>query len=1262
MKARLYIISILFYLCAFMKSEYLLASHAQGSDITYTCLGNNQYQITVAFYRDCAGANAPNSINLNVNSASCNQNFNITLNKVPGTGIEISQICNSLTTTCNGGNYPGVQEYKYTGVVTLPMFCNDWTFSYTLCCRNNAINTIQNPGGQSIYVSAMVNNLNFPCNNSPQFSNPPLSYPCVGQTTCFNHGANDPDNDSLVYSLVAPQTGPNTTVTYINPYTAQQPLPSNPPVTINPVTGDICMSPTMQIVTVVAVRVEEWKDGILKGRVQRDIQIRSVNCNNTNPTLLGINGAGKFTDTICAGILNTFQIPSFDPDANQIVTMTWNNGITGATFTVNNNPNPTGTFSWTPSYNQISNQPYCFTVTVKDNACPFNGTQTFSFCLYVKGFQVQTTTTPANCGASNGTATAIVTGGSAPFTYQWSNQGSNSGPTAYGLQAGTYTVTVTDASGCSYTQQATVNQGASPGNINIISTNVSCHGGSNGSAFAQVNGGQPPYTYLWSTGATSAGINGLPAGTYWVTVTTNQGCTKSDTVVITQPDPLIANANTTAALCYGSNTGWAQIAVSGGTPPYQYALGTDNYSGNNQFNNLSAGNYTYSVKDANGCIITQSFSITQPSDISANVFTSDVNCFSGNDGSATISTSGGTPPYTYQWNTTPPQSGNNIGNLQAGNYSVTVHDNNGCQKTFNFTINQPSALSVNLDSMQHVKCFGGNDGWIATHASGGVGPYQYQWNTSPVQNSNFASSLNAGSYIITITDANNCSVSDTITITEPSPLNGQISQISNASCFGYSNGAALVNATGGTPPYSYLWNTNPIQNTNQLQNVPAGNYTVTITDSNHCTTQLQVSIQHPDPLQIYAYPYNDTICPGQNITLSANGTGGTMPYNILWSNGYAGNSLNISPLQSTQFFATITDANGCAGDTAYYKIFVNDIQNVGIDITGKNEICLNDSVILTAVLHNSVGNYWYAWQSDNGNFTGNPIVIYPGNSQWIYLLLTDQCSNQKKDSIYIKVNPLPEINIASQSKEACGDITFMLKNISPWPNLGKVEWYVSNQLYSTDTLDYFTVTQSGMYTVWCYVTDNKGCRNNDSAQFWALVRPNPVVDFVYYPNEISIFDPKVEFLSTIEHADHLLWDFGDGNTLTNIENPVHVYENKGVYNVTLYAKNNYGCTSFLTKPLEILPEFTLYIPNAFTPDNDGRNDIFFAKGEEIEEFHMYIFNRWGELIFESNSISNGWDGFVNGEPAPTGVYTYKIWVKDFKYHYHEYIGSVNLIR
>ncbi|MBK6838660.1 MAG: hypothetical protein IPG90_10610 [Bacteroidetes bacterium] len=176
------------------------ASHTMGADLTYQCLGGNTYQITLSFYRDCIGIAAPANPFVTINSGTCGQSLGVTCYPRPGTGQEVTPACSTSVTTCNGGSFTGIQEWVYDGIITLPMQCSDWIFSYSLCCRNAAITTITTPGSSTFYIYATLNNLIASCNSSPTFSNKPVPFICRGQQYCFNHGAYDTDGDSWYIS------------------------------------------------------------------------------------------------------------------------------------------------------------------------------------------------------------------------------------------------------------------------------------------------------------------------------------------------------------------------------------------------------------------------------------------------------------------------------------------------------------------------------------------------------------------------------------------------------------------------------------------------------------------------------------------------------------------------------------------------------------------------------------------------------------------------------------------------------------------------------------------------------------------------------------------------------------------------------------------------------------------------------------------------------------------------------------------------------
>jgi gliding motility-associated-like protein len=1174
-------LSLLFLSILISHSTY--ATHAQSADITYQCIGGNQYQVSVSFYRDCAGVSAPNTIDINTSSASCGLSFNTTISQVPGTGIDMTPICNTQTTTCNGGANPGVEEYIYSGIIPLPTVCNDWTFSFSLCCRNNAINTINNPGGENIYVEAKLNNLDFACNNSPTFSNPPVAFPCVGQISCFNHGAIDVDGDSLYYSLITPATSPTTTVTYLAGYSAQQPLNSNPATTFNSTTGDICMTPVIQEVTVLAVKVEEFRNEIFVGSVIRDIQLRTVTCTNNLPYLTGINGTGQYSITACAGSPLNFNIPSFDIDAGQTVTLNWNNAIPSASFTDNGAQLPTANFNWTPTIADISTIPYCFTVTVSDDNCPFNGVQIYSFCITVTGFTTTTTSTSANCGASNGSATATVQGGTAPYSYQWIPNGGNNA-NANGLLAGQYTVIVTDASGCVSSSTTTVGTGPLPGNINIASNNVSCFGGNDGSATANVNGGGQPYVYLWSNGGFNQTISNLTSGTYYVTVTSNGGCVTTDTIVITQPSSPVTATTT-------------QINVS---------------------------------------------------------------CFGSNDGSASVIPSGGTPPYSAIWNTNPVQNNLNASNLSSGNYSVLVTDNNGCNTSQSITINSPQALSFNLLNQQNVSCFGGNNGAISINVNGGTAPYSYNWNNNTFPNSASINNLNAGVYLLSITDDAGCTAINQYTITEPNVLNSSVINYTDISCNGFNDGTIQTNTTGGTPPYSYQWNTS-LSTSFNVTGLSYGNHIVTVTDINGCIDTTAAFINEPSTIATTVLGA-DTICPGQTATLIASASGGTGNYTYQWNNGNIGATQTVSPSSSTTYSVYAIDVNGCVGTTDSANVLVNDIYLVDLFVVPDTSLCEGSPYLISANVSGGIGSYSFSWNNGLGQGQG-PFVVAPTYTTNYMVIVTDDCGNSINESVLVNVNPLPVINIQPQTETGCGSVKLNLSNNNGNLPGATFYWDFGDGTNSYQETPNKTYTQTGIYNVILTITSTEGCQNSNQANMNVKVNPQSVAQFEFNPNETDILNPEITFENYSIDATFYTWDFGDGET-SNQTNPIHSYKNDGTYYITLITSNAFGCKDTATDKLVIEPKYNFYIPNAFTPNNDGDNDIFTAIGEEIKEFNMQIFNRWGELIYETSNIEKGWDGTTKDGSSifMTAVYVYNIKIKDWQDLNHKYIGKVTLVK
>ena len=364
----------------FISSPVLvIASHSAGGEISYTHISGSTYNIRFVFFRDCFGISAPTSASLSVSSVSCNINQAYTLVPLPGTGMDVVLPCPVAVTTCNGGLERGIQKWEYGVNVVLSGQCPDWIFSVTICCRNYASTCT---GGGNLYVEARLNNANGD-NNSPQFTNNPFVAACINQNTHYNNGMYDADGDSLVYRLIDARNDANTSVSYIPPNSGQQPFISVPPITFDYFTGDLIMHPITQETGPIVFEVLDYRNGELMGSVMREIMMYTQACINESPTATEMNGTSQQiayvfpNDTIC------FDIFSDDPDAGNVLTMTWNQVIPSAAFTVTGAQHPTGTFCWTPVINDVRSQPYMFTAMIRDDNCPLNNAGIYSYYIYV---------------------------------------------------------------------------------------------------------------------------------------------------------------------------------------------------------------------------------------------------------------------------------------------------------------------------------------------------------------------------------------------------------------------------------------------------------------------------------------------------------------------------------------------------------------------------------------------------------------------------------------------------------------------------------------------------------------------------------------------------------------------------------------------------------------------------------------------------------------------------------------------------------------
>jgi len=1106
------------------------ASHAMGADLTYSCIGGNSYRVRVTFYRDCIGISAPANVNVAVNSASCGQSLNVICTPIPGTGQEVTPMCPSAQSTCSGGTFTGIQEWIYEGVINLPMQCPDWIFSYSLCCRNAAINTITSPGSSTFYIYATLNNTISPCNSSPTFSNKPVPFVCQGQQFCFNHGAFDVDGDSLVYELITPYQTASTTVNYIGPYNANNPLNSSPALSFNTATGDFCMTPQAMQVTVMAVLVKEYRNGVLIGTVERDIQITVLNCVNNNPSLTGINGTSDFDTTICANTPLCFDIFSNDPDAGQNLTVTWNNAITGATFSSTAASHPTSTFCWTPSAAQISSTPYCFTARVRDDACPYIGSQIYSYCITVKGISVDAG--PDQVIACNDLATisATVTSGTGPFTFLWSNGSTMQTQT---VGTGTYIVTVSDGT-CQDMDT-----------INVLNTNIptaqftysnSCINQPIVFTDQSIVPGGIITSWSWDFGDGSSSSASNPthqystAGNYNVclVITTSLGCIDTSCTIVSIQSPPVASF-TAPSGCVGTTINFSDTSTpSASITSWNWNFG--NGSTSNQQNPTTTYNTpgTYSVSlvvgNAAGCVdtITQnitinpqptpSFTYTNACQNSNVTFTAGGNWSSMNwtfgDGSTSAQSN---PVHTYPG---------------TGTYTVTltVTDSLGCTNSISqlVNINPPPTITAGPDISI---C----QGQVATlSASGGV---SYVWSPGGTGNNIVVSPGSNTTYIVTGTDPNGCSSTDTIQVTvNPNPVINAGNDVSI--CQGAS---ATLTASGGV---TYTWM--PTGSSGSSITVSPGtstSYAVTGTNAFGCSaTDFVDVIVNANPT--ISLPANHFACSGSTISLNAGNPGSSYQ----WSTGASSQTINIG----TQgiYTVTVTTPQGCTA-TASTNVTVGNNLSVSL---GNYSFCSGSSVNINAGYPGST----YQWS--NGATSQSITVSTPGTYS-VTITEPNGCSGSA--SANVSLQSVPQADFTATSICVGSSTQFMDASGIAGGSITTWSWNFGDGNFSSQQNPTHTYVSAGNYTVSLIISSANGCI--DTVIKTINVYPQPVAQFVgtdvCLNNSVSFSDQSNAFGGNINSWQ---WWFGNGSTSTQ-QNPSNLYSSAGVYQVSLVVTTVGGC-------------------------------------------------------------------------------------------------------
>lgn len=627
----------------------------------------------------------------------------------------------------------------------------------------------------------------------------------------------------------------------------------------------------------------------------------------------------------------------------------------------------------------------CYAITVQDaNGCT-------AVAQGIIGepppFAFQSSQDSARCnGEANGRATISASGATPPYTYQWSN--GDSGPTADSLKAGFHSVTVTDAIGCQAVTLVQVHQPSLLRFDSLQAVGVTCFGGFDGLASALALGGNPPLTYAWSNQQTGPILTGLSAGTYTVTVTDRKGCTAAGTITVSTPPAIAAAKDVQAERCAGQCDGAATLMLSGGTPPLGITWANPAIPpGQTMPASLCPGTYRFTVSDARNCSMTDSFVIAAAVQLTLAFILQAPRCAGGFDGSIEVVAQGGAPPYQYQWGNG--RIENPLTGLACGTYSVTVSDMLGCTQRSTATLPCPAPVIIDSVRAAPVLCFGGANGSARVFARGGTGALSFLWSDPNQQVAAQAVNLIAGTYTVTVSDANGCTTTATALITQPPAIQAALFS-RPITCVQGSDGSAWVVVSGGTPPYTYLWNT--AQTDSLLTGLEPGLYALTITDANGCTfTPIPVAVATPSSsLQVTAVVTQRACFGSGGGAARAEATGGNgAPYTYLWSNQTTGPE--ATNLSTGTYTVTASDALGC---TAVQTVSIGRWDSIVVSIAVIAPTCPNDRNGQASInrLEGGAGNgirenYKLQW-----NVPGAGDTIYLNNlssGQTISLTVTD---------------------------------------------------------------------------------------------------------------------------------------------------------------------------------------------------------------------------------------------------------------------------------
>lgn len=969
-------------------------------------------------------------------------------------------------------------------------------------------------------------------------------------------------------------------------------------------------------------------------------------------------GSAEIFETLPMEITNNKADLTCFQNSSGFIQLGANGGNSGYQYSIDNG----ATFSASASFFSLPAQLYNV-VVMDQEGCLQDTTITLTEPTQLVAGAVSTDVLCNNI--CDGTITGNGTGGT--VSYMFSVDGGiiyNVSGLFDNLCAGPYDLIVNDFNSCTDTTSTLI--GTPTGvTLSIILTPSTC-GNANGEIDMSLAGGTMPYNYSIDNGTTFTLTNiftGLPADDYPVEGEDANGCgVDSIVTILNLASPVISGVYVTEPTCYSVCDGSAYVSAAGGTGTLSFEM-NGVLQADTIFNGLCAGTYDVVIMDVNSCTDTLNVVINQPDTLTFTTLATNLTCFQNQSGSIGVTVVGGTSQFQYSFD-----GGGTYGVvdnaqvLSAGTYNIIVHDENNCEATGTVVLTEPTLLTATLN-LTDPSCFTFCNGSAVANATGGTINYTYNWN-GVAGASNTNSNLCSGTYTLEITDVNNCSFDTTYVITDPAEFVIDSVGHTNTSCNTFCDGTATIYAPGAVS-YSFD-NGGTFGPSNTLGSLCAQAYQVQATNAAGCIALSSVAVEQPLPVQLFS-SIDSLMCTGDTIPLYAVAFGGTMPYIYTWSNGFVGQTQDVIQTTPQVYTVSVTDQNGCT-TAAPNSVNLTILPILAFNLNGDTTICNGSNIVLQVNVTDGAPTYSYQW-STSANDTLDQVTVSPLAPTLYSVSVSDVCVTIDTN-VQVNFYTVPTAQFVTSAQGGCSPLNITFSNDLGITNLQNCTWTFSDgQTFNGCGSLNATFTTPGCYDVTFTGNTTDGCPVTGAFSSAVCVYDNPVANYTYSPQLPTELDNTVQFTSLSYGADTYDWTFGTSYGASTNENPLHTFNGidpDETINVCLLVTSEYGCMDSICRLIKFYGDFLLWVPNTFTPDGDEFNNQFkpvFSKDRLIDNYNLMIFNRWGELIFESHDPEFGWDGTYHEQFVQDGVYTWTIDVKDgLKNKSEKFLGHVNKLQ